>query len=319
MTQTLNKSLGISFSSDKIKFTELSADGGLIKLSYADIIDVDFNFEDELWKYKSNQKVLTNISGEIQKVLHKRGTYFSDISVTLSTSQAFLMILPVDFSDGKSSINSKIYWELSNYFPDNYSDYIVNTYRMNSLLPASHSDEFLVIAVLKNTLEFVKRIFKLCNINIKLIDIDHFSAENALRRNYPGRLNESNILLVGLKDDRMDFGYIADKKYSYFTYTNYLGRAPSEYNLTLTQKIRAMISSPALKGGVDCIFLYGEEIRNDTLEALRKQNGFKVEVINPFENIHASSGYLQDSELRKIQYNFAPSCGVALRNMSLSF
>lgn len=312
MNQNVNKSLGISFSSDKIKFTELTVDGGMIKLSYADIIDVDFDFEDELWKYKSNQKVLTNISGEIQKVLQKRGTYFSDISVTLSTSQAFLMILPVDFSEGKSSINSKIYWELSNYFPDNYSEYIVNTYRMNSLLPASRSDEFLIIAVLKNTLEFVKRIFKLCNINIKLIDIDHFSAENALRKNYPGQLNEKNVLLVGLKDGRMDFGYIANKKYSYFTYTKYY--SPSEYNLALTKKIRTIISSPAVKNGVDCIFLYGEEIRNDTLEALKKQNGFKVEIINPFENIHASSGYLKDSELRKKQYNFAPSCGVALRN-----
>lgn len=313
-----NKSLGISFSSNKIKFTELETDAGLTKLSYADIVDVDFNFEDELWKYKSNQKVLTNISGEIQKILHKRGTYFSDISVTISTSQAFLTILPIDFSEGKPSINSKIYWELSNYFPDNYNEYIVNTYRMNSLQPASRCDEFLIIAVLKNTLEFIKRIFKLCNINIKLIDIDHFSAENALRKNYPEQLNGNNILLVGLKDGRMDFGYIINKKYRYFTYTKYY--SDSGYNLALTKKIRNFLSSKIAKNGVDIIFLYGDEIRADTLEALNKLNSaaFRVEVLNPFENINSAGSYLQNGHFRRIRYNYATSCGAALRMTKLT-
>lgn len=314
MTQISNRSLGIGFSSNSIKFTELSSEGGLTKLSYADIVPVDFNFEEELWKYKSNQKVLTNISGEIQKVLHRRGTYFSDISVTISTSQAFITVLPIDFSEGKSSINSKIYWELSNYFPEDYTEFIVNTYRLNSLLPASHCDEFLVVAVLKNTLEFVKRIFKLCNINIKLIDIDHFSAENAFRKNYASLINGNNILVAGLKENRIDFGCIVNKKYRYFTYTMSPNpsSASSEFNHVLVKKIKSFLSSDIAKGGIDNIFLYGDEIGGDTLSIVKKDFA-STELLNPFENIYASAEYLENPELRKIRYKFAPSCGVALR------
>ncbi|MGH2575411.1 MAG: hypothetical protein ACRDFC_06900, partial [Ignavibacteria bacterium] len=277
-----------------------------------DIVEVDFNFEDELWKYKSNQRILTNISSEIQKVLQQRGTNFSNISLTIGTSQAFLMILPLDFSEGRSSINSKIHWELSNYFPDSYNEYIVNTYRLNSSLPFSESDEFLVIAVLKNTLEFIKRIFKLCNIKLSLIDIDHFSAENSLRKNCMNRISDKNVLLTGIKNGRADFGYIVNKKYRYYTYTTYSSKA--EYNLNIVKKLKSLLNSNVAKGGVDIIFLYGDEIREDTLKALKKLNNFKVEILNPFESISSSSEYLQNSDLRKIHYNFASSCGVALRN-----
>lgn len=309
----MTKSLGISLTSNKIKFTELTLDSGIIRLTYADIVEVDFDFEDDLWKYKSNQKVLTNLADEIQKVLHKRGTYFSDISVSISTSQSFLIILPLDSSEGKSSLNSKIYWELSNYFPDNYNDFIVNTYRLNSFLPSSRTDEYLIMAIQKNTLEFLKRIFKLSNISVKLIDIDHFSAENALRKNNLHVLQGKNILLVGLKKNRFDLGFIQNKKYTFFTFAKNL--SPSAYNLTLTQKLKSFLNSGRGRGGVDTVYLYGEDIGEDTIGSLKKINGFKVEAMNPFENIHASTEYLQDENLRKVQYNFAPSCGVALRNL----
>jgi Tfp pilus assembly PilM family ATPase len=309
----LTKSLGISLTSNKIKFTELTFDSGIIRLTYADIVEVDFDFEDDLWKYKSNQKVLTNLADEIQKVLHKRGTYFSDISVAISTAQSFLIILPLDSSEGKSSLNSKIYWELSNYFPDNYNDFIVNTYRLNSFLPSSSTDEYLVMAIQKNTLEFLKRIFKLSNISVKLIDIDHFSAENALRKNNPHMLQGKNILLVGLKKNRFDFGFIQNKKYTFFAFAR--NDSPSAYNLTLTRKLKSFLNTGRGKEGVDAVYLYGDDIGVDTIGSLRKINGFKVETMNPFENIHASTEYLQDEKLRKVQYNFAPSCGVALRNL----
>lgn len=313
MDQTINKSLGIGFSSDQIVFTELISETDSTKLNYTEAVKVDFNFEEELWKYKSSQKVLTNISSEIQKILHKRGTNFSNISLTIGTSQAFMIILPIEFAEGKQSINSRIYWELSNYFPETYNDYIVNTYRLNTQMPCSESDEFLVIAVPKNTLEFIKRIFKLCNIKLSLVDIDHFSAENALRKNYPELLENKKILLTGLKNGRFDFGYIVNKKYKYYTYTKY--SSVPEYNLSLNRKIRDFLASNSGKDGIDLICVYGDEMREDTLESMKKHNDAKIMLLNPFENIHASSEYLQNESLRKTDYSFAASCGAALRNI----
>jgi Tfp pilus assembly PilM family ATPase len=309
-----NKSLGISFSSDKIHFTELLREGSNVKLNFFDTISLDIDFEEELWKYKSNQKILTNVSNEIQKVLNKRGTNFSNISLTISSSQAFMLILPVDLTDSKSTLNTKIYWELSNYFPDNYKDFVVNTYRLNSFMPVSNCDEVLIIAVLNNTLEFVKRVSKLCNVKLNLIDIDHFSAEFALRKNYLNQVSNSNILLVGLKNGRFDFGYIVKGKYKHFSYSKYYSEP--EYNLTMVKKLKSFMQSSVAANGVDTIFLYGDEIKESLINSIKKLELFnKIEIINPFSSISASNEYLQDDELRKSHFIYTSSCGVALRNI----
>ncbi len=314
MASTNEIFLGISFSSDKIHFTELSEDKGKIILEHVESLDMDFNFEDDLSKYKSNNKVLTNVSGEIQMYLGKRNRQYSKISVTIGTSQAFMLILPFDYSEGKKSLNSKIYWELSNYFPDNYNEYIVNTYRLNTVMPCGNTDEFLIIAVLKNTLEFVKRVFRLSNLNLSIVDIDHFAAEHNMRKNNLKIFEDKNILLVGLKQGRFDFGIISDKKYSFYTYAKYFSEP--EYNLTLIRKLNLLMNSRLSKSQIDSIILYGDEIRDDTIEALKKNNSqYKIKILNPFENIVSSSEFLKNEELRKSVYKYAPGCGVALRSM----
>jgi len=307
------KSLGISFSSNKIYFTELSYEAGNVMLDHVDTAEVEFNFEEDLSKLKSNQKALTNISSEIQKYFRKRNSTFSKISVTIGTSQAFLIILPLDYSEGRQSLNSKIYWELSNYYPDTYDDFIINTYRLNSVLPCRDTDEFLIIAVLKNTLEFIKRIFKLCNVHLDTVDIDHFSAEHNLRRNYNDKLDGKKVLLIGLKDFRIDYGYIENKKYRYYCYSKY--HSEPEFNLSLARKIHQLLNEKFKTTGLDTIFLYGDNVKEDTLRMLNKNVHIPVEVINPFENINSSTEFLKNEELRKTAHIFSPGCGVALRTL----
>jgi len=314
LNQTLERSLGISFSSNCIFYTELVHNNGITELDHVDSAEADFDFEEDLSKFKSNQKALTNISDVVQKYFDNRNLNYRHISLTISSSQAFLMMLPLDLSEGRQSFNSKIYWELSNYFPDTYGDYIINTYRMSSVMPAGDTAQFLVIAVLKNTMEFVKRIFKMCNVELSIVDIDHFAAEQNLRRNYTELLTDKNVLLIGLKKGRVDYGFIADKKYSHYAYSKYISE--SENNLTLVRKLNYLRDTLFKLSGIDSIFLYGDDIKEDTLEAVKKSAGAKVYILNPFENINSSNEFLKNESLRKTSYRFAPSCGVALRSLN---
>jgi Tfp pilus assembly PilM family ATPase len=304
--------LGIGFSGNNISFTEIVMESGLPKLTHVETLKVNFNFEDDFARYKSSQKDLTNISSEIQDYLTKRNLNVTSAALSIGTSQAFLVTLPVDYSEGKQSIDSKIYWELSNFFPDNYNEYVINTYRMNNVLPNKDSDDFLIIAVHKNSLEFIKRTFKMCGLNISMIDVDHFSAEHSLRKSYEQKLEGKNILLIGLKKGRIDYGYIQNKKYKFYAYSKY--NSDTEFNLSLTRKINSLMQKEPLSQGVDSIFLYGDDIREDTLEALRKLDKAPVEVINPFVNVKATDIFLKNEDLRKISYKYASSCGVALRS-----
>lgn len=308
--------LGISFSSDKIRFTELSGDNPMPKLENLETIRIDFDFENELAGFKSNQKVLTNISNEISNYIYKRKLTFRKTGLAISTSQAFMMTLPIDYSEGSESMNTKIYWELSNYFPDNYKEFVINTYRLNRFMPSSKSDEFLVIAVLKNTIEFIRRIFKICNIELSVIDIDHFASENSLRASYPARLDTSGIVLIGIKKGRVDYGYIKNKKYTHYTYTRYYSEV--EFNLNLVKKLNSLLESGILENNENDIFIYGEEIRSDTLEVLKTIPGFNVIPVNPFECINAQTLFLKNDELRKETYRYTSSTGVALRCLAKS-
>jgi Tfp pilus assembly PilM family ATPase len=227
-----------------------------------------------------------------------------------------MLIIPLDFSEGKKALSSKIYWELSNYFPDTYNDYIVNTYRLNSVMPCSNTDEFLLIAVLKNTIEFVKRIFRLCNQNLSIVDIDHFAAEHILRKSQSKNYDGKNFVLLGLKKGRFDFGLIEHKKYKFYSYAKYA--SGPEYNLSLIRKLNTILNSSYIHFPVDKLILYGDEIRDDTIEALKKNNGqYSIEILNPFENIISSAEFLKNEDLRKSVYKYSAGCGVALRSIHL--
>ncbi len=315
----MNRSLGIGFSGNTIYFTELLGDEKTTKVDHIESVKVDFNFEDSLGKYKSSQKDLANISSEISTYITKRNLNIKKAGLTISSSQAFMITLPIDYSEGKQSINSKIYWELSNYFPDNYNEFLINTYRLNNVLPCKDSDDFLVIAVQKSTVEFIKRIFKICSLELSVIDIDHFSAESSIRKNYDDKLMGKNVLLVGLKQGRVDYGYIENKKYKFYTHSKYYNN--TEFNLILTRKLNSIINSEPILHGVlnrlDTIFLYGDEIKDDTLEALYKQGFAHISIVNPFENISASDVFLKNENLRKYSYKYSASCGIALRNFAV--
>lgn len=308
----MSKTLGIGFSGSRINFTELSGNSKNPKVDHIESARVDFNFEEELGKFKSSQKDLTNISSEISTYITKRNLDIKKAGLTISSSQAFMIILPVDYSEGKQSINSKIYWELSNYFPDTYNDYLINTYRLNNVLPCKNSDDFLIIAVPKNTVEFIKRIFKICSLELSVIDIDHFSAENTIRLNYEEKMKGKNIMLIGLKNGRIDYGFIENMKYKFYTHSRYYN--DTEFNLSLTRKLNSLIKDEPVMRTTDELFFYGDDIKEDTIEAVEKL-GYPVNIVNPFESFSASDVFLKNEKLRKISYRYSASCGIALRNI----
>jgi len=307
----LKTSLGIAFSGSNILFSEVIYDSGSYKLNNVESINVNFDFEDGYLKHKSNQRDLTNIASEIKNYFIKRGLTNREAALAIGTSQAFIITLPIAYSEGKQSMNNKVYWELSNYFPETYNEFVINTFRLNSIMPCKDSDEFLIIAVHKNTLEFIKRIFILSGINLKLIDIDHFSAEYALRTGYEGQLDNKNVLLIGLKNKRVDYGLIQNKKYKRYMYSTY--SSDTEFNLSVVKKLTSVFEKNTKTDKIDNIYLYGQDIQVNIINAIRKLDIAPVEIVDPLNGLDAAELLLRDDGLRKNAYRFSSSCGAALR------
>jgi len=307
----LNTGLGIAFSGSNIFFSEVIQDNGILKLNNLENVNVNFDFEDSYLRHKSNQKDLTNIASEIQNYVSKRDLVLREAALAIGTSQAFMLTLPIDYSEGRQSMNTKIYWELSNYFPDNYNEYVINTYRLNSVMPCKDSDEFLIIAVHKNTLEFIKRVFKQCGINLKLIDIDHFSAEYAFRAGYSDQMDNKKILLVGLKNKRVDYGFIQNNKYKSYMYSTYSSNI--DFNLSIVKKLTSVFEKKMSLPGLDAIYIYGQDIQQNTVEAIRKLDMAPVEIMDPTNGLDSAELLLKNDQLRKTAYKYSSSTGAALR------
>lgn len=307
----MNTGLGIAFSGSNIFFSEVIQDNGILKLNNLENVNVNFDFEDSYLRHKSNQKDLTNIASEIQNYVSKRDLVLREAALAIGTSQAFMLTLPIDYSEGRQSMNTKIYWELSNYFPDNYNEYVINTYRLNSVMPCKDSDEFLIIAVHKNTLEFIKRVFKQCGINLKLIDIDHFSAEYAFRAGYSDQMDNKKILLVGLKNKRVDYGFIQNNKYKSYMYSTYSSNI--DFNLSIVKKLTSVFEKKMSLPGLDAIYIYGQDIQQNTVEAIRKLDMAPVEIMDPTNGLDSAELLLKNDQLRKTAYKYSSSTGAALR------
>jgi hypothetical protein len=148
-------------------------------------------------------------------------------------------------------------------------------------------------------------------LEIKLIDIDHFSSVYSLKYNYYNDLMGRKVLILGVKNTKADFGYIDNAKYKAIYQTKFNNE--TEFNLVLTKKLKNIFNLYGEFQKPEEIFIYGDNIEESTLEQIYKTKLASVSVINPFENIAASDMFLKNDNLRKIAYKFTSSCGAALR------
>ena len=65
--------------------------------------------------------------------------------------------------------------------------------------------------------------------------------------------------------------------------------------------------------GVDAIYIYGQDIQENTLDAIRKLGIAPVEIIDPTNGLDSAELLLKNENLRKTAYKYCSSTGAALR------
>ncbi|MEO8664213.1 MAG: hypothetical protein ABI462_01860, partial [Ignavibacteria bacterium] len=182
------------------------------------------------------------------------------------------------FNEDQSSISSHILWELSNYYPETYKDFNIKYYRLRNNNYSESIDEALLIAVNKNVIAFIKFLCNGCNIKVRNIEIDHFTVEKYLKENHPGAVNDNTILIIGCKDNRLDFSMICDgylKNYDYEifdgkNFRNHLIRQLNFYNTGFSKTGK--------------IFLYGNENTHAVIKFLDETLGIKDASVISYRN-----------------------------------
>ena len=105
---------------------------------------------------------------------------------------------------------------------------------------------------------------------------------------------------------------IENRKYKNYMYCKY--KSDVDFYLNMSKKLNSVFNIQTKKRGIDHIYLYGDDINNNTFEAIKKLEKAPVEIMNPFYGVSAAELLLNDDRLRKNAYKYSSACGAALRS-----
>jgi len=86
-----------------------------------------------------------------------------------------------------------------------------------------------------------------------------------------------------------------------------------EFNLSIVKKLTSVFERQKKIPGVDAIYVYGHDIQENTIEAIRKLDIAPIEILDPTTGLDSAELLLKNDKLRKNAYKFSASTGAALR------
>ncbi len=211
--------LNLEFSGNTLRVLQLNETRDII---IKDERKLSFNILNEQTLKSKSADLISEFAVIIKSVLNDDSNE-QRAGVLISTEQTFLNVFPVDFNEDQSSINSHILWELSNYYPETYKDFNIKYYRLNNNYFNENIDEALLIAIDKNAIGFIKVLCNGSNIKIRNVEIDQFAVEKCVKENYPEEI-KNTILIIGCKNNRLDFSVIARGYLKYYDYEIFEGK-----------------------------------------------------------------------------------------------
>lgn len=225
------------------------------------------------------------------------------VSVALDTAQLFLNTVPMEEGLSRPEMNEQIHWELSQYHPDVPSrQFITDMHVMSQHHPEAWND-VLCVSVRRDDAYAVQQGIAKLGLSLYILDVDHFSADTALRLNYPDT-NRKFLALVGVKENRLDISLIKNGNTESYSYC--LVQSDKE----IVEQIGTLSRETK---GIYSITAYGPYLSKDLLVQIRRGSSLLVEALNPLRHVKVSDSLRLNDRLSVPSYRFASAVGVALR------
>jgi Tfp pilus assembly PilM family ATPase len=288
------KKLGLCLGNQQTFLTEITHSPESIEVT--NLIDLDlvhpFNFNTI-----NNEEILEGIGNILKESLSFDKKSNVELSISIDYSMAIIKHVPVDNSLKSNELENHIQWELQQHIISPVEEYDSDFQKLPKI-PNNKYPSIITIAVKKKIIDAVKYISKIANLKLDLIDINIFSAINALEVNYKIKPTEKTAL-IEIGKNRLIFIILEG--------TNFLGFHPAHLVSHLspdeeipTEKIfdeisknlRFLISDYETgddKKEFDRIYLYKTNKNINLNDILSKDTENKFEILNPLKNLKISS------------------------------
>lgn len=231
------------------------------------------------------------------------GVTAKHVSIAIDTTQLFLTNIPVSAGLQPAAVTDRISWELGQFFPDAHHEDFLTDYQILPNSGKNGVDDALIVGIRRRLESALERAVMAVGLTTYVVDADHFSAEIALRLNYPDVYSRF-IALAGIKDGRLDISLLRNGVLQSYAYHRIDARADCvQLIASLSREIPGLAS----------IVVFGQGLENELLQQLRKASAVVVEAMNPLRRVGISRTLKPAEYLSSPPYQFSAAIGVALR------
>jgi Tfp pilus assembly PilM family ATPase len=225
------------------------------------------------------------------------------VSIALDTAQLFLNTFPMEEGIPRLELNEHINWELRQYFPESSPKEFITDIHVLTQHQTEHWNEVLSVSLRRHDANTVQQAMTKLGLSLHVIDVDHFSADTALRVSYPDS-STKYLALVGVKENRLDISLIRHGNVESYNYS------VVDSNQEIVEQIGTLSRETK---GIYSVTVYGPYLDNDLLVQIRRGSSLLVEALNPLRHVKVSDSLRLADHLAVPSYRFASAVGVALR------
>lgn len=225
------------------------------------------------------------------------------LSIALDSSILSMTTFPMEIGLTRAESYEQTAWELSQYHPDLAPSAFVTDTHVLMHDPDERWSQVLSVAVRRDDVSLFRTAASRLGLTLHVVDVDHFSADTALRVNYPDTRRRF-LALVGIKESRLDISMIrygSMESYSYCIADSFK---------EIVDQVGALSREAK---GIHSITVYGTYLDKELLVEIRRASSLLVEALNPLRHVRVTDSLRLAHHLSVPSYRFAAAVGVALR------
>lgn len=291
----------INFTNKKIRVLCIDNKNELVYLNEE---DSPIDFSEDISVYDGNENLINELSEIILDIFKEGNVSPLSAKIILDVNQFFINSIPVETFE-PDSVKSYIVWDLSNFFPDTYKNYIINYHKVLTQENPFSEFKLLTFAVKSNTVKFINDIINKCNFKTERLDIDLFSSYNVVKvKNSSGR-----YLILNCYKNRID--YIICNNNDILCY-EYLYFKENNFDIELETNIK-LLNINKYFSEVKNIYITGEEYSEYVVNEIKSYYpDLNVNLLNFDETLKLSNTFSNTDLINKYGYKFISLAGAVI-------
>ncbi len=225
------------------------------------------------------------------------------VSVTIDSGQTFIATLPLEEGISRLERNDQMRWELNQYFPETDAGEFITDVQPITDNKIERWVKSISVSLRKRHADVIGKVMSEMGLHLHIVDVDHFSADHALRFNYPD-ISKKYMGLIGVKENRLDISLLRNGVLESYFYQSVSS------NTEIVDHI-STLSRDSL--GLYSLSTYGTFLDIDLLVQIRRASSLLVEALNPLRHVGVSNSLMLADHLSVPSYRFAAAVGIALR------